>query len=173
MKISKIRQIIKEELEVILTNQEVGDLFGEDVQAKLEEGGGFFEDSEQEESAEGEQALPGAIASLEEGEPLPGPHGETIADQIQDLLDAGELSPENHAFYEDFLNKHIEQTKLAIAKRVEGKEPEGPDEEELQRRMSKAVKSSRRMRQRAKEQGITNIDRTPFGRHLAKKAKEG
>ena len=39
MKLTKIRQIIKEELEVILTNEEVGDFFGEDVQAKLKEGG--------------------------------------------------------------------------------------------------------------------------------------
>jgi len=37
MKLSKIRQIIKEELEVILTNEEVGDFFGEDIQRKLEE----------------------------------------------------------------------------------------------------------------------------------------
>ena len=41
MKLSKIRQIIKEELEVTLTNEEVGDFFGEGVQAKLEEDTAF------------------------------------------------------------------------------------------------------------------------------------
>ena len=59
MKLSQLKQIIKEELEVILTNEEAGEFFGEDVQRKLEEdetkldeGGGFFEDSAQEEEAE-------------------------------------------------------------------------------------------------------------------------
>ena len=34
---SKLRQIIKEELEVILTNEEAGEFFGEEVQKQLEE----------------------------------------------------------------------------------------------------------------------------------------
>ena len=34
---SQLRQIIKEELEVILTNEEAGELFGEGVEAQLEE----------------------------------------------------------------------------------------------------------------------------------------
>ena len=33
----QLRQIIKEELEVILTNEEAGELFGEAVEAQLEE----------------------------------------------------------------------------------------------------------------------------------------
>ena len=33
----QLRQIIKEELEVILTNEEAGELFGEGVEAQLEE----------------------------------------------------------------------------------------------------------------------------------------
>ena len=33
----QLRQIIKEELEVILTNEEAGELFGEGVEAELEE----------------------------------------------------------------------------------------------------------------------------------------
>jgi hypothetical protein len=39
MKITKsqLKQLIKEELEVILTNEEAGEMFGEEVQAQLEE----------------------------------------------------------------------------------------------------------------------------------------
>ena len=39
MKITKaqLKQIIKEELEVTLTNEEAGEMFGEEVQAQLEE----------------------------------------------------------------------------------------------------------------------------------------
>ena len=39
MKITKsqLKQLIKEELEVTLTNEEAGEMFGEDVQAQLEE----------------------------------------------------------------------------------------------------------------------------------------
>ena len=33
----QLRQIIKEELEVVLTNEEAGELFGEGVEAELEE----------------------------------------------------------------------------------------------------------------------------------------
>jgi len=139
MKMSRIRQIIKEELEVILTNQEVGDLFGKAVQAKLEEGwpAGAERDEAAEEEGEAESAaaLAGgakadyaasaATPTLEgHDEDASGVHGETIANQIQHLLDTEELSPENRAFYENFLSKHIEQTKLAVAKRVGVDEPE-------------------------------------------------
>ena len=51
MKLSQLKQIIKEELEVILTNEEVGDFFGEDVRQQIEEAG-FFPDSAKEEEAE-------------------------------------------------------------------------------------------------------------------------
>ena len=39
MKLTKaqLKQLIKEELEVTLTNEEAGEMFGEDVQAQLEE----------------------------------------------------------------------------------------------------------------------------------------
>ena len=57
MNLSQLKKLIKEELEVILTNEEVGDFFGEDVQAKLEEGGGFFEDSAEEEEGEAEEEV--------------------------------------------------------------------------------------------------------------------
>ena len=36
---SKLRQIIKEELEVVLTDQEVVDFFGVDTRSNLDEGG--------------------------------------------------------------------------------------------------------------------------------------
>ena len=39
-KVEDIKQMIKEELEVILTNEEAGDLFGIEVQRQLEEGHG-------------------------------------------------------------------------------------------------------------------------------------
>ena len=55
---SKLRQIIKEELEVVLTDQEVVDLFGVEARSSLDEGG-FFQDATAEESAE---------AAEEEGE---------------------------------------------------------------------------------------------------------
>jgi len=51
MKMSQLKKLIKEELEVILTNEEVGDFFGEDVQRQIEEAG-FFPDSTKEEEAE-------------------------------------------------------------------------------------------------------------------------
>tara|TARA_Y100000592_G_C5207961_1_gene193594 strand:- start:187 stop:492 length:306 start_codon:yes stop_codon:yes gene_type:complete len=41
MKITKtqLKKLIKEELEVILTNEEAAEMFGEEVQTQLEEGG--------------------------------------------------------------------------------------------------------------------------------------
>ena len=51
MKMSQLKKLIKEELEVILTNEEVGEFFGEDVQRQIEEAG-FFPDSTKEEEAE-------------------------------------------------------------------------------------------------------------------------
>ena len=187
MKLTKIRQIIKEELEVILTNEEVGDFFGVDVQRKLEEDTAF--------DPARENAAAAVTASEEEGEGggdvykiatesnaadaadeltgrIPDAELTQVIQSIEDLLNDPELSQglsdAQRNELETILN-FILKGKMGEAKE---REDEGPDEAELQRRMSKAVKSSRRMRQRAKEQGITNIDRTPFGRHLAKKAKE-
>ena len=51
MKMSQLKKLIKEELEVVLTNEEVGEFFGEDVQRQIEEAG-FFPDSTEEEGAE-------------------------------------------------------------------------------------------------------------------------
>ena len=51
MKMSQLKKLIKEELEVILTNEEVGEFFGEDVQRQIEEAG-FFPDSDKEQEAE-------------------------------------------------------------------------------------------------------------------------
>ena len=94
MKLTKIRQIIKEELEVILTNEEVGDFFGEDVQAKLKEGGGFFEDSAEEEEAEAAE-----VAASTSGEPykdVSGGLGESnaadAADELTGRIPEAELS---------------------------------------------------------------------------------
>ena len=51
MKLSQLKKLVKEELEVILTNKEVGEFFGEDVRQQIEEAG-FFPDSAEEEEAE-------------------------------------------------------------------------------------------------------------------------
>ena len=184
MKLTKIRQIIKEELEVILTNEEVGDLFGADVQRKLEEDTAFDPAREQAAAEVTASEDPGgdveriatesnaADAADELTGRVPDAHLTQVIQGIEDLLHDPELSQglsdEQRNELETILN-FILKGRMGEAKE---REEEGPDEEELQRRTSKAVKSSRRMRQRAKEQGITNIDRTPFGRHLAKKAKE-
>jgi len=84
MKLTKIRQIIKEELEVVLTDEEVGDLFGVDVQRKLEEGGGFFEDSAEEE--EGEAAEIAAATSGQPYKDVSGGLGESNAADAADEL---------------------------------------------------------------------------------------
>jgi len=84
---SQLRQIIKEELEVVLTNEEVGDFFGEDVQRKLEEedeGEDFYGDSAAEE--EGEAA---EIAGATSGQPykdVSGGLGESNAADAADEL---------------------------------------------------------------------------------------
>ena len=137
MKLADLMQLIKEELEVVLTNEEAGDLFGEDTQRRLEEDeaseekGGFFDDSAAEESAEaatgaseeetGDVEKISTSEGMEEAEEdIRDVHGETVANQIQHLLDTETIHPEDRAFYEDFLQKHIERTRLAVAKRTGG-----------------------------------------------------
>ena len=93
MKLSNLIRLITEELEVVLTNEEAGELFGEDVQRQLEEDeaaeeqGGFFSDSAEEEAAEGEQAMPGAIASLAEDKEAEAREEEEKEDEIEALRD--------------------------------------------------------------------------------------
>ena len=50
---SQLKQIIKEELEVVLTNEEAGDLFGEEVQKQLDDD--MIDDALKEESGEADQ----------------------------------------------------------------------------------------------------------------------
>jgi len=50
---SQLKKIIKEELEVILTNEEAGEMFGEEVQRQLEED--MIDDADKEESAEADE----------------------------------------------------------------------------------------------------------------------
>jgi len=94
MKLSKIRQIIKEELEVVLTNEEVGDFFGEDVQAKLEEGGGFFDDSAQEEEAEAAEiaAATSGAPFKDETEDLGESNAADAADELTGRIPDAELT---------------------------------------------------------------------------------
>ncbi len=93
MKLSNLIRLIAEELEVVLTNEEAGELFGEDVQRQLEEDeaaeeqGGFFSDSAEEEAAEGEQAMPDAIASLAEDKEAEAREEEEKEDEIEALRD--------------------------------------------------------------------------------------
>ena len=161
MKLSKIRQIIKEELEVILTNEEVGDFFGEDVQAKLEEGGGFFDDSAQEEEAEAAE-----ISAATSGEPykddagglgesnaadaadeltgtIPDAELTQIIQSIEDLLHDPELSQGLSA---DQRNE-LETIHNFILKGRMG-EAVDPDEEEKAMRIAKAARSAADTRKR-------------------------
>ena len=163
MKLSKIRQIIKEELEVILTNEEVGDFFGEDVQAKLEEGDGedFYGDSAAEE--EGEAA---EIASATSGEPykdVSGGLGESnaaaaadeltgripdaemiqVIQSIEDLLHDPELSQG----LSDQQRNELETIYNFIMKGRMG-EAADPDEEERDKRIAKAARAAADTRKR-------------------------
>ena len=188
-----LKQIIKDELEVVLTNEEAGEIFGEEVQAQLEadeagvdegkhKGEGTMARSQLARTGEishmleemigddtnlpewveskitkaqdylssvlnymrGEDLVDAGDAAREmkataavvnrgplqeanEEENIPDIHGETIANQIQHLLDSDKnlapdddkkLSPENRKFYEEFLEDHIKQTKAAILKRA-------------------------------------------------------
>jgi hypothetical protein len=66
MKITKrqLKQIIKEELEVILTNEEAGELFGEDIKKQLDELEQVTEGLEGEETAEPEPRVSGDVARV-------------------------------------------------------------------------------------------------------------
>ena len=161
MKLSKIRQIIKEELEVILTNEEVGDFFGEDVQAKLEEGGGFFEDSAEEE--EGEAAEIAAATSGEPYKDVSGGLGESnaadaadeltgripdaqltqVIQSIEDLLHDPELSQG----LSDEQRNELETILNFILKGRMG-EAADPDEEERDMRIAKAARAAADTRKR-------------------------
>ena len=121
---SKIRQIIKEELEVVLTNEEVGDFFGKKVQAKLEEivpGGGMMANPTQTVSAEAEEeaaaqtgegggdvhkiatesSMPEAAADLL-GEPLPEEYSEVLHG-IRGVLEMEEFADLDSAVREELL----------------------------------------------------------------------
>ena len=116
MKLANLIKLIAEELEVVLTNEEAGELFGEDVQRQLEEDeaaeeqGGFFSDSAEEESAEGNQAMPAAIASLGEAmDPaaIDDMREETIR-FMQSFISSEEfkkLGPEQQEKFKEELNK--------------------------------------------------------------------
>ena len=96
MKLSKIRQIIKEELEVILTNEEVGDFFGEDIQRKLEE-----DEAAEIEAAdtdpEAEDKATAAVTASEEGgsQPYKIATESSMPEAAADLL--GEPLPEEYS----------------------------------------------------------------------------
>ena len=109
MKLSKLKKLIKEELEVILTNEEVGDFFGEDIQAKLEEGipgGGMMANPAETEEAEAaelsaekgsvnvepmEESNAGEAAEALTGK-IPDAEIAQVVQSIEDLLHDPELS---------------------------------------------------------------------------------
>jgi hypothetical protein len=120
MNLSQLKKLIKEELEVILTNEEVGDFFGEDVQRQIEEAG-FFPDSAEEEEAEAADlsAQAGSVnvepmeedldesnaadASDELTGRVPDAGAQMLEQSIEDLLD-----PESE-FYEGLSGEELER----------------------------------------------------------------
>ena len=150
-----LRQIIKEELDAVM--QEEPGILDRDVTGRKPSGAPMTAQARQD-------ILDGYVAYVEEH--MPNVSREAALKSAVDLfVDGGDQ-------YLDQDSKHFDQS---LYNKVVGKEPldeeappadkEGPDEEELQRRMSKAVKNVTRMTQRAKEQGITN-------QYLAKKEKK-
>tara|TARA_R110002072_G_scaffold302290_1_gene484605 strand:+ start:404 stop:940 length:537 start_codon:yes stop_codon:yes gene_type:complete len=77
-----LKQIIKEELEVVLTNEEAGEIFGEDVQAQLEADEAGVDESN---AVDASDALTGRV---------PDAGAQMLEQSIEDLLD-----PESE-FYE-------------------------------------------------------------------------
>jgi hypothetical protein len=163
----RLKQIIKEELEVILTNEEVGDFFGEDIQRQLEEDeakiseGGFFQDATAEESAEAAELAaqqPGeeggdvykiatesnaADAADELTGRIPDAEMVQVIQSIEDLLHDPELSQG----LSDEQRNELETIYNFIMKGRMG-EAADPDEEERARRIAKAARGAADTRKR-------------------------
>tara|TARA_R110002110_G_scaffold348346_1_gene558530 strand:- start:31 stop:504 length:474 start_codon:yes stop_codon:yes gene_type:complete len=100
---------------------------------------------------------------------------DALTDQMADCLERIINAESKDDIFATLSDRTVEELEtlhdMIMSGRVQLEEDEQENEKETQRRMSKAVKNARRMSQRAKELGITNIDTSPFGRHLEKKAK--
>ena len=158
MKLSKIRQVIKEELEVILTNEEVGDFFGEDVQAKLEEDTAFdparataaaaITASEEEGEGGGDvykiaTESNAADAAYELTGRIPDAQLTQVIQSIEDLLHDPELSQG----LSDEQRNELETILNFILKGRMG-EAVDPDEEERAKRIAKAARAAADTRKR-------------------------
>jgi len=156
MKLSKIRQIIKEELEVVLTNEEVGDFFGEDVQRKIEEAG-FFPDSAEEEEAEAADLS--AQAGSVNVEPMEESNAADAADELTGRIPDAEMvqviqsiedllhDPELSQGLSDEQRNELETIYNFIMKGRMG-EAADPDEEERAKRIAKAARGAADTRKR-------------------------
>jgi carbamoylphosphate synthase small subunit len=96
---SKLRQIIKEELEVVLTDQEVVDFFGVDTRSNLDEGG-FFQDATAEEGAEaaeeeGEAESAAALAGGDKADYAASAATPTLESKEADMISKLEMAIEN------------------------------------------------------------------------------
>ena len=156
----KLKQIIKEELEVVLTNEEVGDFFGEDIQAKLEEGvpgGGMMANPAETEEAEA------AELSAEKGsvnvEPMEESNAADAADELTGRIPDAEMvqviqsiedllhDPELSQGLSDEQRNELETIYNFIMKGRMG-EATDPDEEERAKRIAKAARGAADTRKR-------------------------
>ena len=156
----KLKQIIKEELEVVLTNEEVGDFFGEDIQAKLDEGvpgGGMMANPAETEEAEA------AELSAEKGsvnvEPMEESNAADAADELTGRIPDAEMvqviqsiedllhDPELSQGLSDEQRNELETIYNFIMKGRMG-EATDPDEEERAKRIAKAARGAADTRKR-------------------------
>ena len=96
---SKLRQIIKEELEVILTNEEAGEFFGEEVQKQLEEAEHVRDtyDDEVERRNEKKSKTARKKMGLEEAEE----YEDAKTREIDDILKTQKLTSKQRKEFED------------------------------------------------------------------------
>ena len=112
---SQLRQIIKEELEVVLTNEEAGEMFGEEVQKELEEDcGGHEEEAPPREAGDIVTALEGAMRALSDAlEYMRGEHEGALGDVAAELGDEAALMNrgpmQESEEYEDAQTREIEK----------------------------------------------------------------
>ena len=160
MKLSKLKKLIKEELEVILTNEEVGDFFGEDIQAKLEEGipgGGMMANPAETEEAEAaelsaekgsvnvepmEESNAGEAAEALTGK-IPDAEIAQVVQSIEDLLHDPELS-------QGLSDEQRNELETILNFILKGRMGEGveDDEEEMHKRIAKQARAAAETRKR-------------------------
>tara|TARA_R110002072_G_scaffold232232_1_gene389561 strand:- start:677 stop:1270 length:594 start_codon:yes stop_codon:yes gene_type:complete len=160
----RLKQIIKEELEVVLTNEEIGDFFGEDIQAKLEEevpGGGMMANPAETEEAEAAElsAEKGSVNVEPMEEDLDESNAADAADELTGRIPDAQLTqvvqsiedllhdPELSQGLSDEQRYELETILNFILKGRMG-EAVDPDEEEEAMRIAKAARSAADTRKR-------------------------